>query len=87
VEKTVSVLRRRKINWLNTAEGLGMPFAVYKDSFIPYLKKYDSNLNPILRKAFDDGFSFYGVQEEDEIELLNINNYDEFKTFNDYLKK
>jgi molybdenum cofactor cytidylyltransferase len=43
-----------------------------------YLKNEDDNLNPILRKIFDDGYTFYGVKEKNKKELLNINHYDDY---------
>lgn len=77
-EKTIAVLRRRKTGLLDTAEGLGMPFAVFKDNMIKYLENENDNLNPILRKIFGDGYTFYGIKEKNELELLNINHYDDY---------
>lgn len=79
-EKTISILRRRKTGILDTAEGLGMPFAASRKSLIDYLDGENDNLNPILRRIFADGFEFYGVEEIDPIELININHYDEYKS-------
>lgn len=78
-KKTISILRRRSIGILNSAEGLGMPFISEKNQLSSYLHDEDDNLNPILRKIFDDGSCFYGVKEEDDLELININNYDDYK--------
>lgn len=77
-EKTIAVLRRRKTGLLDTAEGLGMPFVVFKDNMITYLENENDNLNPILRKIFGDGYTFYGIKEKNELELLNINHYDDY---------
>ena len=77
-EKTIAVLRRRKTGLLDTAEGLGMPFVVFKDNMIKYLENENDNLNPILRKIFGDGYTFYGIKEKKELELLNINHYDDY---------
>lgn len=78
-KKTISILRRKNTGILNSAEGLGMPFVVEKKQLSDYLCSEDDNLNPILRKIFDDEFCFYGVKEEDDLELININDYDDYK--------
>ena len=76
--KTISILRRRKYGLLDTAEGLGMPFVAPRKNLINYLKDENDNLNPILRRIFDDGYTFYGVKEKNKKELININHYDEY---------
>ena len=76
--KTISVLRRRKTGFLDTAEGLGMPFVAPRLNLMKYLENEDDNLNPLLRKMFDEGFTFYGVKEKNKKELLNINHYDDY---------
>ena len=76
--KTIAILRRRKSGLLDTAEGLGMPFVAPKNNLINYLKNKDDNLNPILREIFVDGYTFYGIKEKNEKELLNINHYDDY---------
>ena len=78
--KTISILRRRKTGKLDTAEGLGMPFAADRMELINYLKDKDDNLNPILREIFADGFDFYGVKEKHPNELININHYSEYES-------
>ena len=75
---TISVLRRRKTGLLDTAEGLGMPFVAPRLNLMKYLENEDDNLNPILRKIFDDGYVFYGVEEKNKKELVNINHYDDY---------
>ena len=75
---TISILRRRKTGILDTAEGLGMPFVAPRENLMGYLKNENDNLNPILRKIFADGYTFYGVKEKNEKELLNINHYDDY---------
>ena len=77
-EKTIAILRRRKTGLLDTAEGLGMPFVAHKSNLMKYLENENDNLNPILRKIFDDGYTFYGIKEKNELELLNINHYDDY---------
>ena len=76
--KSISILRRRKTGILDTAEGLGMPFVAPRENLMKYLKNEDDNLNPILRKIFSDGYTFYGVKEKNKKELLNINHYDDY---------
>ena len=76
--KTISILRRRKTGKLDTAEGLGMPFVAPRKNLIGYLENEDDNLNPILRKIFADGYTFYGIKEKNKKELLNINHYDDY---------
>ena len=75
---TISILRRRKTGLLDTAEGLGMPFVAPRENLMKYLENEDDNLNPILRKIFDDGYVFYGIKEKNKKELLNINHYDDY---------
>ena len=75
---TISILRRRKTGILDTAEGLGMPFVAPRENLMKYLENENDNLNPILRKIFADGYTFYGVKEKNEKELLNINHYDDY---------
>lgn len=75
---TISILRRRKTGLLDTAEGLGMPFVAPRENLMKYLKNEDDNLNPILRKIFADGYTFYGIKEKNEKELLNINHYEDY---------
>ncbi|MDO5860063.1 NTP transferase domain-containing protein [Methanobrevibacter sp.] len=77
-EKTISILRRRKTGLLDTAEGLGMPFVAHRKNLMNYLENEDDNLNPILRKIFSDGYTFYGIKEKNKKELLNINHYEDY---------
>ena len=79
-KKTISVLRRINIGKLDSAEGLGMPFAADRKELIKYLDGKDDNLNPILREIFRDGFDFYGVEENHPNELININHYSEYES-------
>ena len=76
--KTISILRRRGTGLLDTAEGLGMPFVAARENLMKYLENENDNLNPILRKIFADGYTFYGIKEKNEKELLNINHYDDY---------
>ncbi|MCQ2970262.1 molybdenum cofactor cytidylyltransferase [Methanobrevibacter gottschalkii] len=76
--RTISILRRRKIGLLDSAEGLGMPFVAHRLNLMNYLENEDDNLNPILRKIFNDGYTFYGIKEKNKKELLNINYYDDY---------
>ena len=65
---TISILRRRKTGLLDTAEGLGMPFVAPRLNLMKYLENEDDNLNPILRKIFADGYTFYGIKEKNKKE-------------------
>ena len=76
--KTISILRRRKTGLLDTAKGLGMPFVAPRINMMKYLENEDDNLNPILRKIFADGYTFYGIKEKNKRELVNINHYDDY---------
>lgn len=77
-KNTISILRRRKVGKLDSAEGLGMPFCCYGKLLYDYISKADDNLNPILRKMIADGVEFYAIAEENELELLNINHYEDY---------
>ena len=79
-KNTISILRRLKTGKLDTAEGLGMPFAASRLELIDYLKGKDDNLNPILREMFSAGFDFYGIEEDNPLELININTYSEYES-------
>lgn len=78
--KTISTLRRLKTGKLDTAEGLGMPFAASRLELMSYIKDKDDNLNPILREIFADGFEFYGIRENHPDELININHYSDYES-------
>lgn len=77
-ENTISILARGKTGYLDSAEGLGMPFACHKTLLEKYLALHNDNLNPILRKIVDDGVIFYGVPARSDLELININRYDDY---------
>ncbi len=77
-ENTVSILARGKSGYLDTAEGLGMPFACHVDILKKYLTENKDNLNPILRKMVKEGIKLYGVPPHDDTELLNINEYEDY---------
>ena len=75
---TVSILARGKSGHLDSAEGLGMPFACHVDILKRYLTGNKDNLNPILRKMIKEGIKLYGVSPRDDMELLNINEYSDY---------
>ena len=77
-KNTISILRRRKIGKLDSAEGLGMPFCCYGKLLYDYINKKDDNLNPILREMIKDGVEFYALKEANHLELLNINHYKDY---------
>lgn len=75
---TISILARGETGYLDSAKGLGMPFACHSSLLIEYLQGEDDNLNPILRRMVADGVSLYGVQGQNELELININRYQDY---------
>lgn len=77
-ENTVSILARGKTGYLDSAEGLGMPFACHLDILKKYLVGHNDNLNPLLRKMAADGVILYGVPSRSDLELININRYDDY---------
>lgn len=79
-QNTVTILSRGKTGHLDSALGLGMPFACHSSLLKRYLHGEEDNLNPILRRMVSDGVELYGVSGQNELELININRY------NDYLK-
>lgn len=86
VRRNFVVLRRLAYGKLDTAKGLGMPFATNGKLLSKYLEKYNDNLNPIIRELFNDGFNFYGIKEENDLELININHYKDYKFILEYIK-
>ena len=77
-ENTVSILARGKSGYLDSAKGLGMPFACHSSLLKEYLQGEDDNLNPILRKMVADGVALFAVPEQNELELVNINRYADY---------
>ena len=45
---------------------------------LKYLPGHEDNLNPILRKMISDGVVFYGTPPINDLELVNINKYDDY---------
>ena len=86
-KNTISVLARRKIGKLDSAEGLGMPFCCYGNLLYKYLANEDGNLNPILRKMIKNNVEFYGTPSRNELELKNINHYAEYEYIKEKLEK
>ncbi|RAP53078.1 MAG: hypothetical protein BZ137_07650 [Methanosphaera sp. rholeuAM130] len=84
---TVSILARRKTGWLDSAEGLGMPFCCCGSLLYRYLKNENDNLNPILRKMIKDNVEFYGVKARNDLELLNINCYEDYLKIKEEFEK
>jgi molybdenum cofactor cytidylyltransferase len=79
--KLIAVLRRNNIGELNSGVGLGMPFVGDKNHLIQFTKNKNSNLNPILREMYSNKFKFFAIKEKNELELLNINKYNDYKAF------
>ena len=84
---TISILRRIKIGRLDSAEGLGMPFCCYARLLYDYIKDYNDNLNPILRQMIKNNVDFYALEEENKLELLNINHYEDYMTIKNEMEK
>ena len=82
-ENILSVLARRENGYLKSAEGLGMPFVCHSKLLLKYLPEHEDNLNPILRKMITDDVVFYGVSAVNDLELVNINRYEDYL----YVKK
>lgn len=85
-DNTVSILARGKTGYLDSAQGLGLPFACHSSLLKRYLQGEDNNLNPILRGMVADGVSLYAVPEQNELELVNINRYDDYLLVRDKIK-
>jgi molybdenum cofactor cytidylyltransferase len=77
-KNTVIILARGRTGYLNSAKGLGMPFACHKDLLKKYLEGQEDNLNPILKRMIENNVIFYGIPTVKELELVNINRYDDY---------
>lgn len=78
-ENIVSILARRETGNLNSTEGLGMPFVCHSKLLKKYLPGKNDNLNPILGDMLKDGVDFYGIKPQNELELININRWDDYQ--------
>lgn len=86
-KNTISILARKAVGKLESAEGLGMPFACHRNILMRFLPQNTDNLNPILRNMIQEGVNFYGVPHQEEVELFNINRYDDYLKVLELLKK
>lgn len=77
-ENIVSILARKNSGFLESADGLGMPFVCHTELLLKYLPDLEDNLNPILRKMIAEGVVFYGTPAINDLELININRYDDY---------
>ena len=77
-ENIVSILARKETGFLESAEGLGMPFVCHSKLLLNYLPKHQDNLNPILRKMKSNNVVFYGTPALNDLELVNINRYNDY---------
>jgi molybdenum cofactor cytidylyltransferase len=77
-KNTVTILARGETGYLNSANGLGMPLACHTSLLEQYLSGEEDNLNPILRRMVSDGVSLFGIEGQNELELININHYDDY---------
>lgn len=75
----ISILGRKGSGYLNSAEGLGMPFVCSKRLLLKYLPAYNSNLNPMLRTMINDGVQLYGFPAASKLELTNVNYYRDYE--------
>ena len=77
-ENIVSILARKETGFLESAEGLGMPFVCHSKLLLNYLAEHQDNLNPILREMKSDNVIFYGTPALNDLELVNINRYKDY---------
>lgn len=78
-DNMVSILAREETGPLNSTKGLGMPFVCHSELLKKYLPGKNDNLNPILGEMINDGILFYGVPPQDELELININRWNDYQ--------
>ena len=55
-----------------------MPFVCHSHLLKSYLPGREDNLNPILKDMIAKGVVFYGVPAQNELELVNINLWDDY---------
>jgi molybdenum cofactor cytidylyltransferase len=77
-ENIISIMARHETGFLDSAKGLGMPFVCHTHLLKSYLPGREDNLNPILRDMIAEGVVFYGVPARNELELVNINRWDDY---------
>jgi molybdenum cofactor cytidylyltransferase len=77
-ENIVSILARKESGFLESAEGLGMPFVCHSKLLLNYLPDHQDNLNPVLREMRSDSVVFYGTTALNDLELVNINRYNDY---------
>lgn len=80
LNNVVSILAREGIGHLDSTKGLGMPFVCHSELLKKYLPGKNNNLNPILGDMLDDGVIFYGIPPQNDLELININRWDDYLT-------
>ena len=76
----VTILAREESGYLNSTKGLGMPFVCHSKLLRKYLSNKEGDLNPILNDMLEDGVIFYGVNPYNSLELVNINQWDDYVT-------
>jgi molybdenum cofactor cytidylyltransferase len=77
-ENIVSILARKESGFLESAEGLGMPFVCHSKLLLNYLPEHQDNLNPVLREMKSNNVVFYGTPTLNDLELVNINRYNDY---------
>jgi len=77
-ENIVSILARKETGFLESAEGLGMPFVCHSKLLLNYLPDHQNNLNPVLMEMKSNNVVFYGTPALNDLELVNINRYNDY---------
>jgi len=74
----ITILAREKTGYLDSTEGLGMPFVCHSKLLKKYLPDKQDNLNPILNNMLENEVIFYGVNPYNSLEEVNINRWDDY---------
>jgi molybdenum cofactor cytidylyltransferase len=77
-ENIVSILARKESGFLESTEGLGMPFVCHSKLLLNYLPEHQDNLNPVLMEMKSNNVVLYGTPALNDLELVNINRYNDY---------